>query len=126
MTLIYILALIIILIVIAYFYSKGSTKQKEEFNRLNGKLNEQDFNSNTEGTHFSWEEVKPCLDNVLARENYKQHDSCPECNLPSQRLVWINYRSSQQSWSRLAGIAGVLSICPNCKIQVQFVCEIIS
>lgn len=126
MTLTYILAIIITLIVIAYFYIKKSIKQKEEFYQLNGRLNEQDFNLDIEGKHFSWEEVRPCLDNVLVRENFKHHDSCPKCNLPSERLVWINFSSSQNSWNRLAGRGGPLSICPNCKIQVEFVCEIIS
>lgn len=126
MILTYILAVIIILIAVVYFYMKKTSKQKEEFYRLNGRLNERDFNLDTEGKHFSWEEVKPYLDNVLVRENYKQHKSCPKCNLPSGQLVWVNYSSPKEDWDHLAGRCGPLSICPNCKIQVEFVCEIIS
>lgn len=125
MLLTYILAIITLLIV-AYFYVKNANKQEEEFYRQNGRLYGIDFDSNIKGKYFGWDEVKPCLDNVLARENFKQHDSCQECNLPSEQLVWINYTSPKDSWEHLAGQEGSLSICPNCRVQVEFLCYKVS
>jgi hypothetical protein len=126
MLLTYILAIITLLIVVAYFCIKNANKQREEFYRQNGRLNELDFDSDIKGKYFRWNDVKPCLDSVLARDNFKQHDSCPECNLPSEQLVWINYTSSKKSWEHLAGQKGSLSICPNCRVQVEFLCYKVS
>jgi hypothetical protein len=77
-------------------------------------------------TLFQWEAVKPCLKDTLESNNFKGHTSCPKCGVKSEKLIWIKYSSPESSWEKLCGREGPLSICPACKIQVEFIIELMN
>jgi hypothetical protein len=39
----------------------------------------------------------------------------------SHHLRWIRYSSRAATWERGAGVAGALSLCDPCGLQVQFI-----
>ncbi len=69
-------------------------------------------------TIFPWWEVFERMDYKI--EGKMNHKSCPKCNLPSEELIWIDFSSPKEAWRSLSGNQGPLSICPKCKIQVEF------
>ncbi|MCX8021033.1 MAG: hypothetical protein N2747_11130 [Chitinophagaceae bacterium] len=75
---------------------------------------------------FPWKDVIACFDKKLESENYKNHNKCPKCGRSSEELVWIEFRSPDWTWKNLCGRKGPLSICPECKIQVEFILKIMS
>lgn len=75
---------------------------------------------------FPWADVKACLNRSLESKNYKGHDNCPKCRLSSEKLKWISFSSPDWTWKNMVGRAGPLSICPDCKIQVEFINEIMN
>ncbi|MDX2046757.1 MAG: hypothetical protein SFU87_08215 [Chitinophagaceae bacterium] len=72
-------------------------------------------------THFPWEDVKACFKKKLESSDFNDHNRCPKCGLDSKNLFWINFSSPSWTWENLCGRSGPLSICPNCKIQVEFI-----
>jgi tetratricopeptide (TPR) repeat protein len=75
---------------------------------------------------FPWSDVMDCLSEKLDNNNFKEKHSCPKCGLRSQQLIWIQFKSPQWTWEKLCGRKGPLSICPKCRIQVQFICFIMN
>ncbi len=67
-----------------------------------------------------------CFDKTLQGENFRNHDKCPKCGRNSEELIWIEFRSPEWTWRSLMGRQGPLSICPECKIQVEFITEIMN
>ena len=70
-------------------------------------------------TYFPWDDVMLCFDNRLP--NYVGWKKCPKCGLESEKLIWIEFNSPPWTWKHLCGSRGPLSICPNCRIQVDFI-----
>lgn len=68
-----------------------------------------------------WDYLMPCLHDQLNKEEFKSMKSCPLCGKKSENLVWINYRSPDSTWEMSCGAQGPLSICPYCKIQVEYI-----
>ncbi len=64
------------------------------------------------------------MNKTLSGNNFKDHQSCPKCSLKSEALIWINFKSPKWTWENLCGREGPLSICPNCKIQVEHIVEV--
>jgi hypothetical protein len=79
-------------------------------------------NKKTRCLKFSWRDVKPCLKDKLDNMKFKGHQNCPKCGRQSEDLVWINFNSPPWTWQSSVGRQGPLSICPICKIQVDFLC----
>jgi len=77
-------------------------------------------------TIFTWRDVKHCLQNQLDSKKYVGKIDCPKCGKKSENLIWVEFISPDWTWKHLAGRQGPLSICPNCKIQVEFICEIMN
>ena len=75
---------------------------------------------------FPWRDVKSCLNDKLDNMKFKGHQNCPKCGRQSEDLVWIMFNSPPWTWQSLCGRQGPLSICPNCKIQVDFICELMN
>lgn len=71
-------------------------------------------------TLFPWDDVKLCLNKSIDSERFSGCKECPKCGTNSEDLIWIKFRSPDWTWERLVGRQGPLSICPDCKIQVQF------
>jgi len=69
---------------------------------------------------YPWEDVIECFDNKLDSHEFENRKSCPICNLESEKLFWIRFRSLPVTWRMFGGREGPLSICPDCKIQVEF------
>ncbi len=70
---------------------------------------------------FSAEDVESCLDVPLDALKFRKQQPCPKCHRLSHHLRWIRYSSRAISWERGAGVAGALSLCDPCGIQVQFI-----
>jgi len=80
----------------------------------------------TYDTHFPWTDVIACFNKGLPSKNFKGHDKCPKCGRNSEELVWIELNSPKWTWEKLCGRQGPLSICPTCRIQVEFITEIMN
>jgi hypothetical protein len=90
----------------------------------NKKLDKSNFTPDTTyERHFPWSDVIACFDKELESKNYRSHLKCPKCGKDSHELLWIEFRSPDWTWARLCGRQGPLSICPECKIQVEFITE---
>ena|ERR1035437_200323 len=71
-------------------------------------------------TFFPWEDVITCFPKKLDGTKFIGQIECPLCGQKSEKLVWIDFTSPGWTWSNLCGSAGNLSICPDCRIQVQY------
>ena len=69
---------------------------------------------------FPWADVDRCMENVIEPE--ANGKSCPVCGKPSEQLHWIDFRSPQWTWENLCGRRGFMSICKECRCQVEFWC----
>lgn len=91
------------------------------------KLDKNNFTPDTTfNTYFPWNDVIACFDERLESKNFKGHDQCPKCGQNSEELIWIEFRSPDWTWKNLCGRQGPLSICSKCKIQVEFITEIMN
>lgn len=70
---------------------------------------------------YPWDDVQACFGTILPRANFKGNQSCPNCGLNAEQLIWIDFRSPRWTWKNLCGVQGPLSICPECKIQVELI-----
>ncbi len=61
-----------------------------------------------------WEDIQKQMKNTIPPIAHQM--PCMECGLMSDKLTWIEYRSS----SRGGGRIGNMSVCPNCKEEIQF------
>jgi len=61
----------------------------------------------------------------LNRSNI-EHIQCPKCGLHSNDLNWFEYRTSDDSWSCLAGRQVFYVKCPACNIEVRHIETIMS
>lgn len=93
---------------------------------LPGDDESQQKNEDTWPKEFPWIDVKSCLKDKLDNMKFKGHLNCPKCGRHSENLVWIMFDSPSWTWENLCGRKGPLSICPDCKIQVDFQCYIMS
>jgi hypothetical protein len=73
---------------------------------------------------YPWEDVLACFGETLPQDDFKFHNSCPKCGLNSEKLCWIDFRSPRWTWKNLCGVQGPLSICPECKIQVELIIKV--
>lgn len=71
---------------------------------------------------FTWEEIEPCLNDVEVRRIMRGHMFCPQCGKLSHELTWINFQSKPDPISGLS-YYGKMSVCPDCKQEVEFLCE---
>lgn len=74
-------------------------------------------------TEFHWNDVLPWMSEVLPGKNFVHQKPCPECGRVSEQLRWIKFTSPKWTWQNMCGRSGPLSICEECGIQVQFLCE---
>ena len=113
--------IIIVILIISIMFSCNSNIQRKHKIDFNAK----EFQPDTTYVKiFSWKDVQQSLQDRLDSKIYKDNKSCPKCGLKSDKLVWINFCTPADTWKNLCGRAGSLSICPLCKIQVEFIPEI--
>lgn len=72
---------------------------------------------------FSREDIESCYEKKLDSSKFKNHRSCPKCGNVAEKLIWIEYTSPGWTWKQLCGRQGPLSICPECRITVEFILE---
>ena len=101
---------------------------KEELIRaLDEKGIEYDRNLITDA-YFPLEDVKECLDNDktpcpgFKMKDLTNHLPCPLCGKPSEELKWFWFESPRWTWANLMGRAGHMSLCPDCRCLVEFIC----
>lgn len=70
------------------------------------------------------EHVASCMDNRLESNLFVGRMNCHKCNLVAEKLTWIQFCSPEYTWVNLIGVEGPLSICPDCNVQVEFICEV--
>jgi hypothetical protein len=59
-----------------------------------------------------------------AREQFaEQARPCPVCGRAPERLFWCSIADPEEAWARGEGRDGFLTICPDCKTQVDFLVE---
>jgi hypothetical protein len=109
----------------------GNMSDNEEYNTISGEdlPKNDEFRQENEDNwseKFPWNDVKSCLKDKLDNKKFKGHRNCPKCGRYSEELVWIMFNSPPWTWRNLCGRKGPLSICPNCKIQVDFLCEVMN
>ena len=71
---------------------------------------------------FSWEEIEPCLDNVSPSRLTRGFMFCSECGRLSHELRWINFLSKPDPETGYT-YRGQMSVCTECKRQVEFHCK---
>ena len=105
--------------------------EDELIKALDEKGIEYDRNQITDA-YFPLEHVKACLDCEktpwpgFEMKDMTNHRPCPLCGKPSEELKWIWFESPEWTWQKLCGRAGDMSICPDCRCIVEFICEILS
>ena len=67
-----------------------------------------------ESDKHSWEHIEKQLKNTIPPIPHQM--PCMKCGLLSEKLTWIEYHSD----CSMGGRVGNLSVCPNCKEEVQF------
>jgi hypothetical protein len=113
------------------FYWKKFTKDGCEMKRFKiypsapselKKIDVENFEPDQDGrVFFPWTDVIDCFDKPIHPDNFKDHKPCPKCSKQCSDLLWIDFRSPDITWGFMCGRAGQLSICPDCKIQVEFI-----
>lgn len=62
----------------------------------------------------SWKQIKKQFKNIIPPTLHQM--PCMKCGIPSEKLTWIEYHSD----GPMGGRVGNMSVCPNCKEEVQF------
>lgn len=81
-----------------------------------------------EDAYFPLEDVKEFLDNDktpcpgFKMKDLTNHLPCPLCGKPSEELHWFWFDSPRWTWENLMGSEGHMSICPDCRCLVEFIC----
>ena len=86
--------------------------------------------------YFPLKDVEACLNDTnssfvkLLSEPYIKNNAnrraCPLCGKPSEELKWICFKSPQWTWQNLSGRGGPMSICPDCRCIVEFICVVLN
>lgn len=61
-----------------------------------------------------WEQIKEQLKKTITPVPHQM--PCMKCGCPSEKLTWIEYHSG----GPMGGRVGNMSVCPNCKEEIQF------
>lgn len=67
-----------------------------------------------ESNKHSWKHIEKQLKNTIPPIPHQM--PCMKCGIPSEKLTWIEYHSG----GPMGGRIGNLSVCPNCKEEIQF------
>ena len=67
-----------------------------------------------ESNKHSWKHKEKQLKNTIPPIPHQM--PCMKCGIPSEKLTWIEYHSG----GPMGGRVGNLSVCPNCKKEIQF------
>ena len=77
--------------------------------------------------HFPWEDVDACRGREApGARPVEDACPCPQCGKPGAALTWIYFESPEWTWQHLCGRAGWLTVCDDCRVQVQFFLEFIN
>lgn len=82
--------------------------------------------------YFPLEDVKACLDGGktarfgLKMKDLANHRPCPLCGKLSEDLKWFWFESPRWTWINLMGRAGHMSLCPDCRCLIEFICVIMN
>jgi hypothetical protein len=52
--------------------------------------------------------------------------SCPKCQRPADELAWLYFESPPETWPMECGVAGWMTVCDRCRVQVNFFSEVVS
>jgi len=57
---------------------------------------------------------------ILKERYLPEARRCPCCETDPDKLSWVYFRSPGWTWEMLCGRAGILTICNECRVQVDF------
>jgi hypothetical protein len=90
----------------------------------------------SEEEHLPWEDIEASRhknsvqrgrDSKAAKGAYGAiAHSCPNCQKPPDALAWFYFDSPSRTWADLCGRAGWITVCDECKRQVDFFCEVMN
>lgn len=82
---------------------------------------------------FPWEDVEAAERNSQLQSQHPLHPefprdgiACPGCGTASEQLTWFYFSSPDWTWRRLCGRAGWIAVCKPCRMQVNFVLEMMN
>jgi hypothetical protein len=87
------------------------------------------------GRHKAWQQLQAfkARNLTVSREHSSEVEallprakSCPSCGAPPRSLDWVYYSSSPESWERLMGRRGWITLCNRCQQEVQSIWTIIN
>jgi hypothetical protein len=52
--------------------------------------------------------------------------SCPKCQTTADELAWLYFESPPETWPMECGVAGWMTVCDRCRVQVNFFSEVMS
>lgn len=78
--------------------------------------------------YFPWEHVEACRGRRQTRtpKPLEEAEACPQCGTSGQALTWIYFESPRWTWEHLCGRAGWMTVCDDCRLQVQFFLGVLS
>jgi len=86
--------------------------------------------------YFPWDDVLASKNHTRSEERHSVEDAqkkylrraspCPQCGVPAERLSWIYLLSPEWTWQTFCGKAGWITVCDECKLQIDFFPEIMN
>ncbi|MBL7471361.1 hypothetical protein [Robertkochia sediminum] len=75
---------------------------------------------------FPWEDVFDSYRPIEKPGRIEHPKPCPKCHKNGENLIWTDFSSPPWTWENMCGRGGPLSLCADCRVQVQFVCEVMN
>ena len=87
----------------------------------------------TPATSFPWPHVQQYIDRIdstvyhiaikFAQEQFPSAHSCPSCGRAASELFWFSISDPESAWDAGTGRVGFLTVCVQCRLQVEFLLD---
>jgi hypothetical protein len=97
------------------------------------------FQKNEMDQEYPWEDVEASRRNRRLQKRHRLKERladvathfayarpCPKCGAASEKLSWFYFESPKETWAMECGVAGWMTVCDPCHIQVNFFDDVIS
>lgn len=81
-----------------------------------------DNKENSTSQTFPWDDVALSLLKYPERVKF-EYDACPDCG---NERIKLYFHSPEWTWAKMCGRAGDMVICPHCKHQASFECNVMN
>jgi len=87
-----------------------------------------------DGSIYPWQDVDRARKDKRLRRKHPvnegkqtyQSKACPRCGAKAEGLEWFYFESPQETWAKLCGTAGWMTVCDRCHVQVDYFEEILN